>query len=162
MTEKLFYADPFQTESTATVVSCAEEKGTYAVVLDRTAFYPEGGGQPADHGTLGGANVTDTRDRGGEVVHLCNKPLTVGETVTGTIDWKRRFDFMQQHSGEHIVSGIICGRFGCDNVGFHVGKDTVTIDFNADITPEDLADIEKTANAYIQADHSISITYPSP
>lgn len=162
MTEKLFYADPFQKEFTATVVSCIEEKGAYAVILDRTAFYPEGGGQPADHGTLGGVNVTDTRDRSGEVVHLCDKPLTVGENVTGVIDWNRRFDFMQQHSGEHIVSGIICGRFGCDNVGFHVGKDTVTIDFNADITPEDLADIEKTANAYIQSDHNISITYPSP
>ena len=162
MTEKLFYADPFLKEFTATVVSCAEEKGAWAVILDRTAFYPEGGGQPADHGTLNGINVTDTRDRGGEVVHLCDTPLTAGETVTGIIDWNRRFDFMQQHSGEHIVSGIICGRFGCDNVGFHVGKDTVTIDFNADITPEELADIEKAANAYIQADHNISITYPSP
>ena len=162
MTEKLFYTDPFLKEFAATVVSCTEEKGAYAVILDRTAFYPEGGGQSADHGTLGGASVTDTRDRGGEVVHICDKPLTVGETVTGTIDWERRFDLMQQHSGEHIVSGIICGRFGCDNVGFHVGRDTVTIDFNADITPEDLADIEKTANAYIQADHPISITYPSP
>jgi len=162
MTEKLFYTDPFLKEFTATVLSCTEEKGAYAVILDRTAFYPEGGGQPADHGTLGGVTVTDTRDRGGEVVHLCDKPLTVGESVTGTIDWARRFDFMQQHSGEHIVSGIICGRFGCDNVGFHVGKDTVTIDFNADITPEDLAEIEKAANAYIQADHAISITFPSP
>ena len=162
MTEKLFYADPFLNEFTATVVSCTEEKGAYAVTLDRTAFYPEGGGQPADHGTLGGVTVTDTRDRSGEVVHLCDKPLTVGETVTGKIDWARRFDFMQQHSGEHIVSGIICGKFDCDNVGFHVGRDTVTIDFNANITPSDLADIERTANRYIQEDHPISITYPSP
>ena len=162
MTEKLFYADPFLKEFTATVVSCTEEKGAYAVTLDRTAFYPEGGGQPADHGTLGGVTVTDTRDRNGEVVHLCDKPLTVGETVTGKIDWARRFDFMQQHSGEHIVSGIICGKFDCDNVGFHVGRDTVTIDFNADITPTDLADIERAANRYIQEDHPISITYPSP
>ena len=162
MTEKLFYKDPFLKEFTATVLSCAEEKGAYAVVLDRTAFYPEGGGQSADHGVLGGANVTDTRDRDGEVVHLCDKPLAVGETVTGEIDWARRFDLMQQHSGEHIVSGIICGKFGCDNVGFHVGRDTVTIDFNAEITAEDLTEIEKAANAYIQEDHDISITYPSP
>ncbi len=162
MTEKLFYADPFLKEFTARVVKCEAEKDVYAVVLDRTAFYPEGGGQSADHGTLGGANVTDTRDRGGEVVHLTDKPLTVGSEVRGEIDWARRFDLMQQHSGEHIVSGIICGKFGCDNVGFHVGRDTVTIDFNADITPEDLAEIEKRANAYIQEDHPISITYPSP
>ena len=162
MTEKLFYKDPFLKEFTATVLSCAEEKGVYAVILDRTAFYPEGGGQSADHGVLGGANVTDTRDRDGKVVHLCDKPLAVGETVTGEIDWARRFDLMQQHSGEHIVSGIICGKFGCDNVGFHVGRDTVTIDFNAEITAEDLTEIEKAANAYIQEDHDISITYPSP
>lgn len=162
MTEKLFYSDPFLKEFTATVVSCEAEKDLYAVVLDRTAFYPEGGGQSADHGTLGGVSVTDTRDRGGEVVHLCDKPLAVGSEVRGEIDWARRFDLMQQHSGEHIVSGIICGEFGCDNVGFHVGRDTVTIDFNADITPDDLARIERRANGYIQADHPISITYPSP
>ena len=162
MTEKLYYQDPFLKEFTAVVVKCEEEKGAFAVTLDRTAFYPEGGGQPADHGTLNDAQVTDTRDRGGEVVHICDKPLTVGETVHGAVDFARRFDLMQQHSGEHIVSGIICGKFGCDNVGFHVGKDTVTIDFNADITGDDLREIERLANRYIQADHAISITYPSP
>ena len=162
MTEKLFYQDPFLKEFTATVLGCEEEKGAFAVTLDRTAFYPEGGGQSADHGTLGDAKVSDTRDRGGEVVHICDKPLTVGESVQGTVDFVRRFDLMQQHSGEHIVSGIICGKFGCDNVGFHVGKDTVTIDFNADITAEELREIERLANRYIQEDHPISITYPSP
>ena len=162
MTEKLFYADPFLKEFTATVVSCECEKDAFAVVLDRTAFYPEGGGQPADRGTLGAASVTDTRDRGGEVVHICDKPLTVGETVQGRIDFERRFDLMQQHSGEHIVSGIICGKFACDNVGFHVGKDTVTIDFNADITPDELREVERLANRYIQEDHPICITYPTP
>ena len=162
MTEKLYYQDPFLKEFTAVVVKCEEEKGAFAVTLDRTAFYPEGGGQSADHGTLGDVNVTDTRDRGGEVVHICDKPLTVGETVRGAIDFARRFDLMQQHSGEHIVSGIICGKFNCDNVGFHVGKDTVTIDFNAEITAEDLREIERLANRYIQEDHPINISYPSP
>ena len=162
MTEKLFYTDPFLKEFTATVVSCEAEKDSFAVILDRTAFYPEGGGQSADHGTLGDAKVTDTRDRGGEVVHICDKPLTVGDTVQGAIDFARRFDLMQQHSGEHIVSGIICSRFGCDNVGFHVGKDTVTIDFNTEMTAEDLHEVERLANRYIQEDHPISITYPSP
>ena len=162
MTEKLFYADPFLAEFTATVLSCEEVKGGFAVTLDRTAFYPEGGGQSADHGTLGEANVLDTRDKSGVITHTCDRPLPVGETVTGKLDWERRFDFMQQHSGEHIVSGLICGRFGCDNVGFHVGHDLVTIDFNADITMDDLRSIEAAANAYIWADVPISITYPSP
>ena len=162
MTEKLYYSDPFCRTFTASVRSCEREKDLWAVTLDRTAFYPEGGGQPADHGTLGGVDVLDTRERGGEVVHLCGGPLTVGESVEGAIDWARRFDFMQQHSGEHIVSGILCGAFHCDNVGFHIGHDLVTIDFNAELTAEDAEDIERRANRYIWADHALSVTYPSP
>lgn len=161
MTEKLFYTDPFLKEFTATVLCCEPEKEQYAVVLDRTAFYPEGGGQSADHGTLDGIAVTDTRQRGDTVVHLCAAPLAVGSTVQGRIDFTRRFDLMQQHSGEHIVSGLICARFDCDNVGFHIGRDTVTIDFNAEITPEELGEIEQLANRYIQEDHPVVITYPS-
>ena len=162
MTEKLFYNDPFLKEFTATVLSCEEGKNGWAVTLDRTAFYPEGGGQPADFGTLGAVKVTDTRDKGGVVTHICDGPLTVGSTVTGRIDFDRRFDFMQQHSGEHIVSGMICEAFHCDNVGFHVGHDVVTIDFNAEMTMADLRDIELRANRYIWENHPIVITYPSP
>lgn len=161
MTEKLFYCDPFLKEFTASVLRCEQEKEYYAVVLDRTAFYPEGGGQSADHGTLNHTAVLDTRQRGDEIVHLCTAPLEVGCTVQGTIDFARRLDLMQQHSGEHIVSGLICSRFGCDNVGFHVGRDTVTIDFNAEITPEELGEVEQLANRYIQEDHPVVITYPS-
>ena len=162
MTEKLYYNDPFCKTFTATVRACVQEKDAWAVTLDRTAFYPEGGGQPADHGTLGGVHVADTRERDGEVVHLCNGPLAVGEAVEGAIDWARRFDFMQQHSGEHIVSGILCGIFHCDNVGFHIGHDLVTIDFNAGLTAEDVLDIERRANQYIWEDHAISVSLPSP
>lgn len=162
MTEKLFYADPFLVHFTAEVRSCIQEKSGYAVTLDRTAFYPEGGGQPADHGTLGGASVTDTREKDGEILHLCGRPLPVGETVEGEIDWPRRFDFMQQHSGEHIVSGILCGMFHCDNVGFHIGHDLVTIDFNAQLTPEDVAEVERRANRYVWEDHPIDISFPAP
>ena len=162
MTEKLYYNDPFCKTFTATVRACVQEKDAWAVTLDRTAFYPEGGGQPADHGTLGGVHVADTRERDGEVVHLCNGPLAVGEAVEGAIDWARRFDFMQQHSGEHIVSGILCGIFRCDNVGFHIGHDLVTIDFNAGLTAEDVLDIERRANQYIWEDHAISVSLPSP
>ena len=162
MTEKLYYNDPFCKTFTATILSCTREKSGYAVTLDRTAFYPEGGGQPADHGLLGGASVTDTREKDGEILHFCDRPLPVGEAVEGEIDWSRRFDFMQQHSGEHIVSGILCGKFHCDNVGFHIGHDLVTIDFNARLTPEDVLEVERLANRYVWEDHPIDISFPSP
>jgi len=162
MTEKLFYQDPFLSEFTAVVQSCEETKGGWHVVLNRTAFYPEGGGQAADHGTLGGAAVSDTREKEERILHLCDAPLPVGETVTGKVDFARRFDLMQQHSGEHIVSGIICSLFHCDNVGFHVGHDLVTIDFNTELTADDLRKVESVANRYIWEDHPISITFPSP
>ena len=129
-TEKLFYADPFLTEFDARVLACEAVKDGFAVVLDRTAFYPEGGGQPGDTGTLDSVRVLDTHARGEEIVHYCDAPLTPGSAVQGTIDWARRFDYMQQHSGEHIVSGIIHRRFGYDNVGFHMGAEMITIDLS--------------------------------
>lgn len=162
MTEKLFYKDAFLTKFSGTVVDCREEKGQWAVILDRTAFYPEGGGQPADHGTLGNIKVFDTREKNGEILHFCDGPLPVGEAVTGCVDWARRFDFMQQHSGEHIVSGILCGKFGCDNVGFHIGHELVTIDFNAALSTDDVIFVEKLANQYIWEDHPIQVSCPSP
>ena len=158
-TRKLYYEDPFQKGFASAVVSCEETKGGYAVVLEETAFYPEGGGQPCDIGTLGSANVLDVREKDGVIVHLCDRPLTAGASVSGKIDWARRFDHMQQHSGEHICSGLICARFHCDNVGFHMGADTVTIDFNADISWEELLEIEQTANRYIYEDHPIDIQF---
>ena len=162
MAEKLFYEDPFLVEFTARVLSCAPDKGGFAVTLDRTAFYPEGGGQSADHGVLGGAAVTDVREKDGEVVHTCDRALPVGETVAGAIDFARRFDLMQQHSGEHIVSGILCGRHSCDNVGFHIGHDLVTIDFNTQLTTEELREIEALANRYVWEDHPIEVSWPTP
>ena len=103
-TTKLYYEDAYLREFDAAVLSGREEQGRYLVVLDRTDFYPEGGGQPADHGVLGGVAVTDVQERDGVVCHTCAGPLAVGSTVHGAIDWQRRFDHMQQHSGEHIVS----------------------------------------------------------
>ena len=162
MAEKLFYEDPFLVEFTARVLSCTPDKEGFAVTLDRTAFYPEGGGQNADHGTLGGTAVTDVREKEGEVIHYCDKALSVGDTVAGAIDFARRFDLMQQHSGEHIVSGILCGRHDCDNVGFHIGHDLVTIDFNTQLTLEELREIETLANRYIWEDHPIEVSWPEP
>lgn len=161
-TEKLYYQNSFLREFTAVVQTCeAAEKG-WRVSLDRTAFYPEGGGQPADHGLLGGARVTDVHERGGVVFHTCDSPLEIGAAVEGRIDWARRFDHMQQHSGEHIISGILCGRFHCDNVGFHLGAETVTIDYNADISWEQALEAERAANETIWADRPVETAYPSP
>lgn len=158
-TEKLYYADPFLTDFTATVLDCQPGKNGYLVTLDRTAFYPEGGGQPADHGVLDGAVVTDVHEKNGVILHNVDRAVEIGKTVTGTIDWGRRFDHMQQHSGEHICSGLICERFHCDNVGFHMGADIVTIDFNADISWEELLEIEAKANQYLYENHPIDIQF---
>ena len=158
-TEKLYYADPFLKTFTATVLDCQPGKNGFVVTLDRTAFYPEGGGQPADQGTLDGAAVTDVHEKNGVVLHNVDSAVEIGKTVTGVIDWARRFDHMQQHSGEHICSGLICGRCHCDNVGFHMGTDMVTIDFNADIPWEELLEIEAQANQYICEDHPIDIQF---
>ena len=158
-TEKLYYADPFLTDFTATVLDCQPDKNGYLVTLDRTAFYPEGGGQPADHGVLDGVAVTDVHEKNGVILHNVDRAVGIGKTVTGTIDWGRRFDHMQQHSGEHICSGLICERFHCDNVGFHMGADIVTIDFNADISWEELLEIEAKANQYLYENHPIDIQF---
>ena len=156
-TKKLYYDNPFLRRFAAVVVSCAEAKGGWAVTLDQTAFYPEGGGQPYDTGVLGGAHVLEVHEKNGVVTHLCDAPLAVGAGVEGELDWARRFDHMQQHSGEHICSGLICARFDCDNVGFHMGADIVTIDFNAEISWDALMEIEAAANRYIYEDHPIDI-----
>lgn len=161
-TEKLYYADPFLTEFDARVLACEAVKDGFAVVLDRTAFYPEGGGQPYDTGVLGGAEVLDVHERAGVITHKCASPLPVGAAVHGKIDRARRFDHMQQHSGEHICSGLICARYGCDNVGFHMGADVITIDLNVELTQDQVRALEEAANRYIWEDHPVQITYPSP
>lgn len=161
-TEKLYYADPFLRDFTATVLSCEAGKGGYLVTLDRTAFYPEGGGQPADHGTMNGLAVTDVHEKNGVIFHTVENSVEIGENVDCTIDWARRFDHMQQHSGEHILSGILCRDYHCDNVGFHMGADTVTIDYNAELTWQQVLAAEEEANRAIWADTPVEITYPSP
>ena len=161
-TQKLYYLDAHQKTFTAAVLSCVPGKHGYDVVLDRTCVYPEGGGQPGDTGSLSGVRVTDTHERGDEIVHFCDAPLAVGETVEGAIDYDRRFSFMQLHSGEHILSGIVHRRFGYENVGFHMGTDFVTIDFSGMLGPDDLAAVEAEANEWIWKNIPIRITWPSP
>lgn len=160
MTEKLYERDSYLREFSAQVQTCEAAEGGFLVTLDRTAFYPEGGGQPCDLGTLGGAAVLDVQLRDGEIVHLCDAALSCGAAVRGEIDWARRFDFMQQHSGEHLVSGLLHAEFGCDNVGFHMGKDMITIDFNVPLDDVALRRIEQKANEAIWADLPTEILYP--
>ncbi len=158
--EKLYYQDVFMREFQGTVTRCEPWKGGFRVALDRTAFYPEGGGQPWDTGTLGEAAVQEVHEKEGEVWHYTDRPLEVGSAVTGRIDWERRFDLMQQHSGEHLVSGLVHARFGYDNVGFHMGEAVITMDFNGEIRPEELAEIEAQANARVWEDRETHIFYP--
>ncbi len=152
----LYYQDAHSRRFSAKVLCCAPCSGGWQVVLDNTAFYPEGGGQAADTGTLGSVNVMDVREKGETILHFCDAPLEEGAMVEGVINWERRFDLMQQHSGEHILSGLIHSRYGYHNVGFHMGADTVTIDFDGMIPVEDLPLLEKLANEAIWKDLEIT------
>ena len=160
--EKLYYEDPYQKTFTAQVLSCEPgKKGRYQVILDQTAFYPEGGGQPYDIGMLGGVKVLEVHEKDGHVVHETEAPLTVGGTVTGEIDWQRRYDHMQNHSGEHLFSGLLHRHYGYDNVGFHMGEDEITVDFNGPLTMEQVEALEREANEVVYANGPIRITYPT-
>ena len=161
MTNKLYYKSAYIKEFESRVISCEESKGKWLVELEETAFYPEGGGQPADHGTLGDALVVDVHEKAGCIVHTCDRPLEIGSMVKGVIDWERRFDHMQQHSGEHIVSGMLCSNFNCDNIGFHMGEQVVQIDYNADIPWTEVLRIEDEANRYIRENHAFVEMWPS-
>ena len=147
--EKLYEQDPFLTRFSAHVESCIQGKRGYDVILDQTTFYPEGGGQPYDLGVLGPVQVLEVHEREGRVVHTCDGPLEPGAQGEGQIDWERRFDLMQHHSGEHIVSGIAHAKWGCDNVGFHMGSDFITIDLNVLLDGDQLQELEEAANRYI-------------
>ena len=164
-TKKLYYEDPDLREFPATVLSCEPAGEVWKVILDQTAFYPEGGGQPADHGVLRAAGreipVTDVHEKNGAVIHTCAAPAEPGAAAAGALDWARRFDHMQQHSGEHIISGVLCRLYHCDNVGFHLGAETVTIDYNTDISWEQALEAERLANEAVWADRETEITYPS-
>ncbi len=159
-TVKLFYEDTNIREFDAAVLACEPVKDGYQAVLDRTAFFPEGGGQYGDVGWIDGIPVTDTREKEGKIFHYIKEPLDVGRKVRGKLDWNIRFERMQQHSAEHIISGIIHSRFGYENVGFHLGADYCTMDFNGPITKEQLREIEVEANKAVFADIPVHVRYP--
>lgn len=161
MTEKLFYKDSHLSEFEAEVIACCPADGEkYEVELDRTAFFPEGGGQYADTGVLGGVKVLDVREEDGRILHITDAPLETGIRVRGILDWEERFMKMQQHTGEHIVSGLVHSRFGYRNVGFHLGSEDCTMDFNGEITPEELAQIELEANRAVWKNLKVETVYP--
>lgn len=160
-TKRLYYDDAYINEFTATVLECREEQNGYGILLDQSAFYPEGGGQPSDRGQIDGTEVVDVKEKCGELIHFTKEPVEKGRKVSGNIDWKRRFDLMQQHSGEHMVSGLIHEKYGYDNVGFHMGSDIVTIDFNGPLTMEELFVIEQKVNQKVWENTNVEIWYPS-
>ena len=162
MTEKLYERDSHLREFTARVLDCRRQGDGWTVLLDRTAFFPEGGGQEGDRGELGGVRVLDTQIRDGEILHFTDGPLEPDVTVTGRLDWDLRFRRMQDHSGEHIVSGLVYQKYGYHNVGFHLGDGEVTLDFSGELTGLQLEEIEMLANRAVTDDLPVRTWYPSP
>lgn len=162
MTEKLYYSDGHLSRFTARVTSCEKEDGTWAVKLDRSAFFPGGGGQEADEGVLSYMKLLGLREEGEDIVHLTPAPLEPGALVEGRIDWPLRFSRMQGHSGEHILSGTVHRLFGYDNVGFHMGEEAITIDFSGELSREDLSRAELEANRAIWRDVPVRTLLPTP
>lgn len=167
MTERLYEKDSHRKEFEAAVVSCQEKRSKqgevtgYRIVLDRTAFFPEGGGQFGDTGWLNDVEVTDTKEKDGVIWHESGTPLEPGSTVKGRLNFEVRFDRMQQHSGEHILSGLVHQLYGYDNVGFHLGETITTLDFNGELTKEQVEELELRANRAVFENVPVQIVYPS-
>lgn len=170
MTKKLYDEDARLLNFQAEVQSCIynEKKKCYEVILDQTAFFPEEGGQMPDRGMLAGQKVLDVRLKKGfvddiyeeTILHLVAEPLEQGAVVAGEVDWAHRFDQMQQHSGEHIVSGLVHQHYGYDNVGFHLGAEEVTLDFNGSLSLSQLREIEKEANQAVKENFPVQADFP--
>jgi alanyl-tRNA synthetase len=161
MCEKLYEADAYLAEFTATVLDVKPEGEHFWIALDRTAFFPEGGGQAGDLGYLGDTRVSDTQEKDGNIYHKTDRALPIGATVCGRVDFAVRFDRMQNHSGEHIVSGLVHRHYGYDNVGFHLGDEEMTLDFSGPLTREQLDAVEDEANAAVFANLPITVSYPA-
>ncbi|MBQ2079224.1 MAG: alanyl-tRNA editing protein [Erysipelotrichaceae bacterium] len=161
LTKELYYDDAYLSEFQATVLSCEEDKKGYALTLDATAFYPEGGGQPYDTGTLNEAKVLEVHRRDDRIIHTVDTYLKPGTIVNGKVDFERRFDLMQQHSGEHVFSGLVHKHFGYDNIGFHLGEKEVVLDFSGPLEHKDVVFIEAECNRMIQKNIPVEVTYPN-
>ena len=161
-TKKLYYTDSHMIRSVAQVVDVQPAKKGYEVVLDQTAFFPEEGGQPCDKGTIDGESVLAVKEKNGVIYHTMMRPPQVGEQVECVIDWSHRFSLMQNHSGEHVVSGLIHAAYGYDNVGFHMGSDAITLDLNGVLIKEQVREIELKANQVVWANLPVSTMFPAP
>lgn len=161
--EKLFYKDIHIVDFDAVVTDCFldEKIGLYKIVLDRTAFFPEEGGQTADKGTINGSAVLDVRIKDDVIYHIMENPININESVSGHVDWAQRFDFMQQHSGEHIISGLVHKYYNFDNVGFHLSVNEITLDFNGELSLSQLRAIEDEANHAVWQGIPVNISFPS-
>lgn len=161
MTRKLYYEDSHLAQFTATVLACEAAGDHFEVLLDQTAFFPGGGGQAPDTGMLGLVKVIGGKELGEDVVHFTSGPVTVGSMVEGRLNWSQRHRRMQNHSGEHVVSGIIHQRFGYENVGFHMGEDFVTIDYSGELTTGQIYEIEREANLAVAKNGPVQCWFPS-
>lgn len=161
MTKKLYDFDSHQTTFSAKVLACTPAGKKFRVLLDQTAFFPEGGGQAPDSGVLGGLTVRDVQETEEGILHTVDAPLEPGAVVTGEIDWTVRFGRMQNHSGEHIVSGLVHGKYGYNNVGFHMGEDGMLLDFDGELNREQLEEIEVLANEAVWKNLPITAAYPA-
>lgn len=159
MTEKLYDENSHLREFTATVLDSCKAADGFFTLLDRTAFFPEGGGQSADTGYINGVRVYDVQINGGVIYHYTEKPLEVGEKVTGVIDFERRFRHMQSHTGEHIISGIVHRLYGLNNTGFHLGSE-MTVDFDGELTRSQLDEVEELANRAVWENLPVTAYYP--
>lgn len=158
MTTRLYYDEPYLTEFGARVVAADSRDGRLEVVLDRTAFYPSSGGQPFDVGHLNGASVLDVVDRDdGTITHVVDQPLPVGSTVVGRVDFVRRFDHMQQHTGQHVLSAAFDRLFGVRTESFHLGTASATIDLAREVAPDEMRAAEDEANRVVWEDRPVSI-----
>lgn len=160
MTEKLYDKDSHLKEFTGTVLSCKKTGEKYAVTLNRTAFFPEGGGQQSDRGYIGDAYISDVQIKNGEILHFADKPLSVGQAYDCKPDFDFRFRNMQNHSGEHIISGIVHRLYGFNNVGFHLGAE-MTMDFDGELTRRQLDEIEDLANKAVYENLPVKAYYPT-
>lgn len=158
-TVKLYDNDSYISEFNATVLSCEKKDNYYEVVLDNTAFFPEGGGQLADTGIIDSAKVSDVQIADGIIIHKTDSPLTIGKKVNCKLNWETRYRRMQNHSGEHIVSGIANSLYGCTNVGFHMGNE-ITVDFDIELSQEQISKIESLSNDAVYKNVSITAEYP--
>ena len=167
MTEKLYDTDSYIEEFECKVINLYDYEGDLAVETDRTAFFPEGGGQTADTGTLGNLEVYDVQIKCGKLLHYVKnfeenyKKISVGEKISGKINMKKRFSDMQQHTGEHIFSGIVNKLYGYDNVGFHLGSQVVTLDFNGELKNDDICKVENLVNKAIWDNLEVRVFFPT-